>query len=138
MGTDTTTTGTPVQPLDARRILALIALADDLAMPYSIQLLERSLLERSDREAQPLLSLFFDSLSSASRWATWLGVTETRTRTSDDGSISFSHSLIVWHGWSVGIYATTAGSTVQPLDADTRDQLEQVAAVTVDDTAGGV
>ncbi len=130
---DTTTSGTaPAQPLAPRRILALIALADDLPIPHSIQLIPADAHRISP---EPILALHMHNLSDASRWTTWLGATRSTTHVSADRTCHFAHSAIRWHGWTVMIYATAEPTTDTSLDPDTRDQLEKIADVTP--TGGG-
>jgi len=117
MGTDTTS-GEQTQPISVRRMLALIALADDLPTPHLISFIEHR-----------ILSLHLDTLSDATRWTTWFDV-KLKKPGNHSGSIWFRHEMIDWHGWNVQLGANESIATAGQLDPDTRTQLEQVADVT--------
>lgn len=119
------TTSDAQEPIAPRRILALLALADELPMPGDI-----NLVPAGQAAVGPRLRLWFESHSEAAAWCTWLGGRQTSPVTSSAGTLHFEHDSIYWHGWVVSLVAITKPESIDQLDADTRAQLEQVADVT--------
>jgi hypothetical protein len=118
------TSDTAQEPIDRRRVLALIALADELPTPR-----ETRFIPGDASYPAHLLALVFDSTDEASAWAMWLGATDAGLEKVGD-VVLYHHTAIVWHGWKVRL-DVRAGVRADPsLDADTRAQLEQVADVT--------
>jgi hypothetical protein len=116
MNTLPSTTDSP--PLDRRRILALIALIDQLPVPETISFLP------PDR-----LALRLKTVIDAFQWAVWFGASAIGSLRPLNGEpTNIDHSPIVWHGWTVELLSADQ-TAVPTLDPDTRARLEQVADV---------
>lgn len=113
------------EPIDRRRILALIALADELPAPREVRFIPGDA-----SYPEPLLALTLDNVDQATTWAAWFGATRTGVETY--GAVTlYTHSLIKWHGWRVRL-DFHPGTPDAPLDDVVRERLERVADVTPD------